>query len=151
MNGVSSNGVRMDGVRSSGGRADGAPVNGARSNGVPVAIPGDPVSETDSPATDARPAGTLATHTQAMETLPVNAAEEDVPAVDVPVDLSYRLSPLEYARYEALIEALRKTGEKGSRNEILLAALEALLSERRGTESAPRVGTAGDSHAAARG
>jgi len=51
--------------------------------------------------------------------------------MDVPVDLSFRLSPLEYARYEALIEALRKAGERGSRNEVLLAALEALVVDRR--------------------
>ncbi len=147
---VRSNGVRVDAlassdVRSNGVRVDALASSDVRSNGAPVAIPGDPVSETDSPATEAHPAGTLAAHTQALETFPVDDADVDFPAVEVPVDLGYRLSPLEYARYEALIEALRKTGEKGSRNEILLAALEALLSERRGIESAPRAGRAGGS------
>jgi hypothetical protein len=69
----------------------------------------------------------------------IDPADVDVAAAGVPVDLSFRLSPLEYARYEALIEALRKAGEKGDRNEILLAALEALVIERRSSNSTTAV------------
>ena len=55
----------------------------------------------------------------------------------VPVDLHLRLSPEQYARFEALGEALRKRGERSPREEVLLAGLEALLEERqRGAEEA---------------
>jgi 5-methylcytosine-specific restriction endonuclease McrA len=45
---------------------------------------------------------------------------------EVPVDVHARFSPEQYARYETLMEALRKKGEKSSREELLLAGLEAL-------------------------
>jgi 5-methylcytosine-specific restriction endonuclease McrA len=48
-----------------------------------------------------------------------------VPA-EIPVDVHARFSPEQYARYEALLETLRKKGQKGSREELLLAGLEAL-------------------------
>ncbi len=47
--------------------------------------------------------------------------------VEVPVDLTFRFSPEEYARYEALMEKARKKGERGSRERVLLAALERLV------------------------
>jgi len=45
---------------------------------------------------------------------------------EVPVDLHARFSPEQYARYEALMEMLRKRGETGSREELFLAGLETL-------------------------
>jgi 5-methylcytosine-specific restriction endonuclease McrA len=57
------------------------------------------------------------------------AAEPSSPefTVETPVDLTLRLTPEQYARYEALLEKTRKSGEKGSREEVLLAALERLV------------------------
>ena len=49
------------------------------------------------------------------------------PAVDVPVTLSLRFTPDQYARYEAMMEKLRKNGTRGSREDLLLAGLEALI------------------------
>jgi len=46
---------------------------------------------------------------------------------EVPVDVHARFSPEQYARYEALLEKLRKNGERGSREELILAGLEALV------------------------
>ena len=46
---------------------------------------------------------------------------------EVPVNLQVRLNPEEYARCEALMEKLRKQGQKGSRAELFLAGLEALV------------------------
>jgi hypothetical protein len=43
---------------------------------------------------------------------------------EVPVGLTLRFSPIQYARYEALMERMRKQGGHGSREELLLAALE---------------------------
>jgi hypothetical protein len=45
-------------------------------------------------------------------------------AAEVPVGLHLRFSPAQYARYEALMEKLRKMGGRGSREELLLAAME---------------------------
>jgi len=42
----------------------------------------------------------------------------------VPVTLTLRLEPLQLARVEVLIDALRRHGHRGSREEVLLAALE---------------------------
>jgi hypothetical protein len=49
------------------------------------------------------------------------------PAVDAPVTLSLRFTPNQYARYEAMMEKLRKNGKRDSREDLLLAGLEALL------------------------
>jgi len=46
----------------------------------------------------------------------------------IPVDVHARFSPEQYARYEALMETLRKRGETGPREELLLAGLERLAS-----------------------
>jgi hypothetical protein len=61
-------------------------------------------------------------------------------AAEVPVDLHLRLSPAQYARYEALMEKLRRLGGRGSREELLLAAMEsAVLAGADGRSSAARV------------
>ena len=46
---------------------------------------------------------------------------------EVPVTLQVRLSPEQYACYESLMEKLRKQGHKGTREELLLAGLEAMV------------------------
>ena len=44
-----------------------------------------------------------------------------------PVHAGLRFTPEQYARYESLVEKLRKCGWKGSREELFLAGLEALV------------------------
>jgi 5-methylcytosine-specific restriction endonuclease McrA len=56
---------------------------------------------------------------------PVGPAMAD-PIMEVPVTVSFTLSPEQYARYEAMLEAARKRGLRGSREELFLAALEML-------------------------
>ncbi len=48
------------------------------------------------------------------------------PVTEVPVTVSFQLSPEQYARYEAILEQARKTGARGSREELFLAAWEML-------------------------
>ncbi len=48
------------------------------------------------------------------------------PVTEVPVTVSFQLSPEQYARYEAILEQARKTGARGSREELFLAAREML-------------------------
>jgi hypothetical protein len=48
------------------------------------------------------------------------------PVIEVPVTVSFQLSPEQYARYEAILEKARKTGAQGSREELFLAAWEML-------------------------
>lgn len=48
-------------------------------------------------------------------------------AAEVPVGLQLRFTPAQYARYEALMEKLRKQGGCGSREELVLAAMEAAV------------------------
>ena len=55
------------------------------------------------------------------------ALPSDVTFAEVPVTLSLRFTPEQYARYEAILEKLRKHGERGAREELILAGLEALL------------------------
>jgi len=50
----------------------------------------------------------------------------------VPVDVHARFSPEQYAEFEALLETLRKQGAAGSREELILAGLQMLASERAG-------------------
>lgn len=57
------------------------------------------------------------------------------PRVEVPVDVLLRFSPEQFARLEALVEKLRKLGEKGAREEVLLAGLGGLVEERLETDS----------------
>ena len=54
-------------------------------------------------------------------------ADDLGPAVDAPVTLSLRFTPDHYARYEAMMEKLRKNGKRDSREDLLLAGLEALV------------------------
>jgi 5-methylcytosine-specific restriction endonuclease McrA len=54
---------------------------------------------------------------------PVGQAMAD-PIVEVPVTVSFTLSPEQYARYEAMLEAARRNGYRGSREELFLAAWE---------------------------
>ncbi len=56
---------------------------------------------------------------------PVGPAMAD-PIVEVPVTVSFTLSPEQYARYEAMLEAARRNGCRGSREELFLAAWEML-------------------------
>lgn len=46
--------------------------------------------------------------------------------MEAPVSVTFDFTPEQYARYEALMEKARKKGERGSREELLLAALELL-------------------------
>jgi hypothetical protein len=46
------------------------------------------------------------------------------PVTEVPVTVSFQLSPEQYARYEAMLERARKNGLRGSREELFLAAWE---------------------------
>ncbi len=70
------------------------------------------------------------------------AGTDRPPDLEVPVQVSVRFSPEQYARYEALLEAARKRGARASREELLLKALsglvEALADDRRGPGSASR-------------
>jgi hypothetical protein len=50
---------------------------------------------------------------------------------EVPVDVSVRFTPEQYARYEGFLEKLRKQGCRESREELLLGGLEALVSTER--------------------
>jgi 5-methylcytosine-specific restriction endonuclease McrA len=53
-----------------------------------------------------------------------SAGEAVRPVVEVPVTVSFQLSPEQYARYEAMLECARKNGARGSREELFLAAWE---------------------------
>jgi hypothetical protein len=53
----------------------------------------------------------------------------DVAAAEIPVPVMIDFTPEQYARYETLVERARKNGEKGTRGELLLAALEVLAGE----------------------
>ncbi len=57
------------------------------------------------------------------------------PVTEVPVTVSFQLSPEQYARYEAMLERARKSGLRGSREELFLAAWEMIT---RGRHAARR-------------
>jgi len=58
--------------------------------------------------------------------------------VEMPVNLGLRLEPVEHARFERLLERLRKQGRRESRAELILAGLAALVEGARTREtSAP--------------
>jgi 5-methylcytosine-specific restriction endonuclease McrA len=46
------------------------------------------------------------------------------PVTEVPVTVSFQLSPEQYARYEAILECARKAGALGTKEELFLAAWE---------------------------
>lgn len=52
-----------------------------------------------------------------------------MPVVDPPVAVTYRLGGMDYARYEALLERLRKLGLADDREQLLLMAFDALLGQ----------------------
>ncbi len=64
----------------------------------------------------------------AVDCLPAEGEPVPVEAEPVPATLSFRLDPVQLARYEALIERLRKQGNRGTREELLLEALDVLAS-----------------------
>jgi 5-methylcytosine-specific restriction endonuclease McrA len=65
------------------------------------------------------------------------------PVIEVPVTVSFQLSPEQYARYEAILEKARRTGAHGSREELFLAAWEMLTRvSNRGVETGSARGTA---------
>ncbi len=55
--------------------------------------------------------------------------------VEVPVQVSLRFTPEQYARFEALLEAARKRGIHGSREELVLGGMEAAISMSREMET----------------
>jgi hypothetical protein len=61
----------------------------------------------------------------------------DVAFAEVPVTLSLRFTPEQYARYEAMLEKLRKRGERAPREEVILAGLESLLVDSLARDTAP--------------
>jgi hypothetical protein len=68
------------------------------------------------------------------------------PVTEVSVTVSFQLSPEQYARYEAMLECARKSGLRGSREELFLAAWEMLT---RVSRSAVEAGSGGDDQLAA--
>lgn len=56
--------------------------------------------------------------------LVVQGASPETPTV--PMYIHFRMTPEQYARYQALIEAVRKRGHREDRTELMLAALEQL-------------------------
>ncbi|MBC8424397.1 HNH endonuclease [bacterium] len=56
--------------------------------------------------------------------------------VEMPVNLGLRLDPVEHARFERLLERLRKQGRRESRAELILAGLAALADGARTRETA---------------
>ncbi len=76
------------------------------------------------------------------------AGEVVSPVIEVPVTVSFQLSPEQYARYEAMLERARKGGMRGSREELFLAAWEMITrGDTPGTasaEHAPEVITRGN-------
>lgn len=77
------------------------------------------------PAQPRPPVGPSAPHA-----LPANPAPPPppppAPEHDPPTSVTFQLDGLERARYESLIERLRKQGHRGTRSELLLAALASL-------------------------
>jgi hypothetical protein len=70
------------------------------------------------------PAGTL------PPTEPTHAADPtETDVLEVPVELRLTFTPEQYARYEALMERVRKRRIQGSREELLLEGLESLLQD----------------------
>ena len=77
----------------------------------------------------------------------------EVPMGEIPVTLRFRVSPEQYARYQALMEAWRKKHKKEKREDLILAGLEALVEEaaakvgrgaggRSGTQEQPQAASA---------
>ncbi len=60
-------------------------------------------------------------------TLPMAPPEVPAAVDEVPVSLTLRMTSLQRARFEAMVEKARKQGQAGSREELLLAALEDMV------------------------
>jgi hypothetical protein len=75
-----------------------------------------------------------------------SAGEAVSPVVEVPVTVSFQLSPEQYARYEAMLECARKHGARGSREELFLAAWEMLTRVSR--SAVETTGSGGDDQSA---
>ncbi len=52
------------------------------------------------------------------------------PVMDAPVKLTLSFTPEQFAHFESLLETLRKRGEKGSREDLILTALDVMMQER---------------------
>jgi hypothetical protein len=63
---------------------------------------------------------------QAAMVLPSESSVQPQP-VEVPVQVSVTLTPVQHARYQALLEKLNKQGHHGSRAELILEGLGALV------------------------
>jgi len=62
---------------------------------------------------------------------------DTTPAADAPVAVTFRLTPLQLARFESLVETIHKTGRVprgASRAEVLLAALDELVASESGVD-----------------
>lgn len=91
--------------------------------GSPSAVSGDECASPPDVGGAGAPSGPA--RASASQVAPHSAPQTE--ALDGPVNLSLRFSPDQYARYEALLEKLRKTGVRGSREDTLLAGMVALL------------------------
>jgi hypothetical protein len=64
--------------------------------------------------------------TSGLETNVRTSRMIETTVAETPVPVTFDFTPEQYARYEALVERARKSGKRGSREELLLAALEQL-------------------------
>jgi len=67
-----------------------------------------------------------------QQTAVAPAPAETLPGADAPVAVTFRLTPLQLARFESLLEKIHKTGRVprgASREDILLAALDELVTD----------------------
>jgi 5-methylcytosine-specific restriction endonuclease McrA len=67
----------------------------------------------------------------------------------IPMDVHLRMTPEQYARYQALIERIRRNGHREDRTELMLAALEQLALSGAGTAGPNGTGAVGPSGAGA--
>ncbi|MFH1842331.1 MAG: HNH endonuclease [bacterium] len=75
-------------------------------------------------ATDAAPPADVATDAAQLALLPT---VEPLPAAESRLSVKLEFTPEQFARFEVLLEAVRKQGDRSSREELLLAGMEALL------------------------
>ena len=66
--------------------------------------------------------------------------DDMVPAtqVEIPVVVNLRFTPEQYARYEMLLEKLRKSGKTDAREELVLLAMTELFGDRNNSTTEPR-------------
>jgi len=92
---------------------------------------GDTTPNTKTPMAE-MPTEKTSTEETPTEEPPIDAAsfkDSTIEALpnEVPVTVQLRLSPLQYARFETLLEKARTLGHRESREELVLAAFEALV------------------------